>query len=298
MAHVRVFGFAAPAAKGIIHWGATSAFVADNGDLIQMREALSLSERRLVEVLKRLRAFALAHRDLPVLAYTHFQPAQPTTAGKRRGDVERGPSLRPGGDPRRAREPPVPGSQGSHRHAGVLPVPLRRRLVPGRGARPRPRGPGGLRETRRRLGTDLLAKAGRHGPARPLRPRPIGAQDRDGPAPAPARRRDRGALGELSGGLLRHAAQEEPDARREDLRPRAPRHRPLARHGHDRLDAMARAESRRFRQQAHRACPRRSSPPTRSWCCSPTSRGASSCARRSAGAAWRRSCRSSRRRRS
>ena len=83
MAHIRVFGHAAPAAKGIIHWGATSAFVADNGDLIQMREALSLSEKRLVEVLKRLRAFALAHRDLPVLAYTHFQPAQPTTVGKR-----------------------------------------------------------------------------------------------------------------------------------------------------------------------------------------------------------------------
>jgi adenylosuccinate lyase len=83
MAHVKVFGLAAPAASGIIHWGATSAFVADNGDLIQMREALSLSERRLVGVLKRLRAFALAHRDLPVLAYTHFQPAQPTTVGKR-----------------------------------------------------------------------------------------------------------------------------------------------------------------------------------------------------------------------
>jgi adenylosuccinate lyase len=83
MAHVRVFGLAAPAASGIIHWGATSAYVADNGDLIQMREALSLSERRLVEVLKRLRAFALAHRGLPALAYTHFQPAQPTTVGKR-----------------------------------------------------------------------------------------------------------------------------------------------------------------------------------------------------------------------
>jgi adenylosuccinate lyase len=83
MAHVRVFAAAAPAARGIIHWGATSAFVADNGDLVQMREALGLSETRLVEVLKRLRAFALAHRDLPALAYTHFQPAQPTTVGKR-----------------------------------------------------------------------------------------------------------------------------------------------------------------------------------------------------------------------
>ncbi len=83
MAHVRVFGVAAPAARGIIHWGATSAYVTDNGDLLQMREALALTERRLVSVLKKLRDFALAHRDLPALAYTHFQPAQPTTVGKR-----------------------------------------------------------------------------------------------------------------------------------------------------------------------------------------------------------------------
>jgi adenylosuccinate lyase len=83
MAHVRVFGLAAPAASGIIHWGATSAYVSDNGDLIQMRAALELVEQRLAAVLKRLRAFALAHRDLPALAYTHFQPAQPTTVGKR-----------------------------------------------------------------------------------------------------------------------------------------------------------------------------------------------------------------------
>jgi len=83
MAHVRVFGRVAPAAAGIIHWGATSAFVADNGDLIQMRDALALLESRLAQVLKRLRGFALAHRDLPALAYTHFQPAQPTTVGKR-----------------------------------------------------------------------------------------------------------------------------------------------------------------------------------------------------------------------
>jgi adenylosuccinate lyase len=83
MAHVRVFGEAAPAARGIIHWGATSAYVSDNGDLIQMREGLTLIERRLVAVLRILRGFALAHRDLPALAYTHFQPAQPTTVGKR-----------------------------------------------------------------------------------------------------------------------------------------------------------------------------------------------------------------------
>jgi len=83
MAHVRVFGAAAPAAKGIIHWGATSAYVTDNTDLIQMREGLTLVEKRLVATLKKLRDFALAHRGLPALAYTHFQPGQPTTVGKR-----------------------------------------------------------------------------------------------------------------------------------------------------------------------------------------------------------------------
>jgi adenylosuccinate lyase len=83
MAHVRVFGEAAPAARGIIHWGATSAYVTDNADLIVLREALGLVERRLVGVLRRMRDLALDHRSVPTLAYTHYQPAQPTTVGKR-----------------------------------------------------------------------------------------------------------------------------------------------------------------------------------------------------------------------
>jgi adenylosuccinate lyase len=83
MAHVRVFGEAAPAARGIIHWGATSAYVSDNADLIQIQQAFGLVERRLVSVLRRLRDFAFEHRALPTLAYTHYQPAQPTTVGKR-----------------------------------------------------------------------------------------------------------------------------------------------------------------------------------------------------------------------
>jgi adenylosuccinate lyase len=83
MAHVLVYGVAAPAARGIIHWGATSAYVADNGDLIQMREALGLVERRLAALLRRMRDFALEYRHLPTIAWTHYQPAQPTTVGKR-----------------------------------------------------------------------------------------------------------------------------------------------------------------------------------------------------------------------
>lgn len=83
MAHVHLFGEVAPAARGIIHLGATSAFVGDNTDLIQHREALTLVRNRIVRCVEALAAFAREHRALPTLAYTHFQPAQPTTVGKR-----------------------------------------------------------------------------------------------------------------------------------------------------------------------------------------------------------------------
>ena len=83
MAHVHLFGDAAPAARGVIHLGATSAYVSDNADLVLHREALDLVRHRLVRVVEALAAFAREHRDLPTLGYTHFQPAQPTTVGKR-----------------------------------------------------------------------------------------------------------------------------------------------------------------------------------------------------------------------
>jgi adenylosuccinate lyase len=83
MAHVHLFGDVAPAARGIIHLGATSAFISDNTDLILHREALSLVRARLVRTIAALADFARTHRDLPTLGYTHFQPAQPTTVGKR-----------------------------------------------------------------------------------------------------------------------------------------------------------------------------------------------------------------------
>ena len=83
MAHVHAFGEQAPAARGIIHLGATSAFVTDNTELIQQREALVLVRQRLVSVIRALADFARKWRDLPTLGFTHFQPAQPTTVGKR-----------------------------------------------------------------------------------------------------------------------------------------------------------------------------------------------------------------------
>jgi adenylosuccinate lyase len=83
MAHVHLFGEDAPAAKGIIHLGATSAFVGDNTDLILHRDALDLVRTRILRCIDRLADFAREHASLPTLAYTHFQPAQPTTVGKR-----------------------------------------------------------------------------------------------------------------------------------------------------------------------------------------------------------------------
>ncbi len=83
MAHVHTYGDAAPSAKGIIHLGATSAFVGDNTDLIQMRDGLLLLRKQMVNVIKNLSDFALKYKDLPTLGFTHYQPAQLTTVGKR-----------------------------------------------------------------------------------------------------------------------------------------------------------------------------------------------------------------------
>ena len=83
MAHLHALGEVAPAAKGVLHLGATSAFVGDNADLIVLREALRLLTKRSVRVIGRLAAFARKYRDLPCLGFTHFQAAQPTTVGKR-----------------------------------------------------------------------------------------------------------------------------------------------------------------------------------------------------------------------
>ena len=83
MAHVHTFGEAAPAARPYIHLGATSAYVTDNADLVLMREGLALVRARIGGVLRALRAFAVRYRDMPTLAYTHLQPAQLTTVGKR-----------------------------------------------------------------------------------------------------------------------------------------------------------------------------------------------------------------------
>ena len=83
MSHVYAYGVQCPNAKGIIHLGATSCYVGDNTDVIVMTEALRIVEKKLVGVIRTLSDFARKYKDLPTLAFTHFQPAQPTTVGKR-----------------------------------------------------------------------------------------------------------------------------------------------------------------------------------------------------------------------
>ena len=83
MSHVYAYGQQCPNAKGIIHLGATSCYVGDNTDVIVMTEAMKLVRKKLLNVMNELAKFAMKYKDLPTLAFTHFQPAQPTTVGKR-----------------------------------------------------------------------------------------------------------------------------------------------------------------------------------------------------------------------
>lgn len=83
MSHVYAYGQQCPKAAGIIHLGATSCYVGDNTDIIVMNEAMKLVHKKLVNVVAELAKFAENYKNLPTLAFTHFQPAQPTTVGKR-----------------------------------------------------------------------------------------------------------------------------------------------------------------------------------------------------------------------
>ena len=83
MSHVYAYGVQCPKAKGIIHLGAPSCYVGDNTDVIKMTEGLRLVEKKLVNLMNKLSQFALEYKDMPTLGFTHYQPAQPTTVGKR-----------------------------------------------------------------------------------------------------------------------------------------------------------------------------------------------------------------------
>ena len=83
MSHIHVFGAQCPAAMPIIHLGATSCYVTDNTELIQMRDGLKIIRQKLLKLIRQIADFALANKSLPTLGFTHYQPAQLTTVGKR-----------------------------------------------------------------------------------------------------------------------------------------------------------------------------------------------------------------------
>ena len=128
MAHLHAWGDLAPAARGILHLGATSMDVVDNADLLLMRDALVLIRDWLVNAIDALAGFARKWRDLPCLGYTHFQPAQLTTVGRRAClwcydfvlDLEEIETP--------SRSPAVPRHPRRDRHAGQLPVPVQRTM--------------------------------------------------------------------------------------------------------------------------------------------------------------------------
>ena len=128
MSHVYAYGLQCPKAKGIIHLGATSCYVGDNTDVIIMREALQLVRKKTIGVLANLAKFADEYKDMPCLAYTHCQPAQLTTVGKRATlwINELLMDLDEAGAARR---------QGYHRHPGQLYGAVRRRFRQDQGRR-------------------------------------------------------------------------------------------------------------------------------------------------------------------
>ena len=171
MAHVHAYAEQCPAARPIIHLGATSCYVTDNTDLILLREALALVRDRLVAVIDQLGRFARRHRDLACLAFTHLQPAQPTTVGKRAClwaydlvlDLE---------EIEHRMENLSRWVQRHHRHAGQLPRTVPRRSRQGPSAGIANRREDRLRRQLRRHRADLsaedrLAGAGRCCPASP-----------------------------------------------------------------------------------------------------------------------------------
>ena len=128
MAHVHTFEEVAPAAKGIIHLGATSQYVVDNADLIIMRDAMKLLADAAGERDRRARRPSpMKWKDLPTLGYTHFQPAQLTTVGKRATLWAQDLAHRPRRDRTPHRHAALPRREGHDRHAGVVPLALRRR---------------------------------------------------------------------------------------------------------------------------------------------------------------------------
>ena len=194
MAHVHTYGECCPTARPIIHLGATSCYVGDNTDVIIMREGLQLVLSKLVEVLRRLSRFAEEYKAMPTLGYTHYQPAQPTTVGKRATlwindllmDIE---------DTQRAIDDLKPlGSKGTTGTQAELLGAVRQRLRQSAPAGRHHRQKNGLRGLRAGLGPDLFPQGGFPGAERAGPDRPERRQIQQRYAPAAAHERDGRAL--------------------------------------------------------------------------------------------------------
>ena len=253
MAHLHALGDVAPAARGVLHLGATSAFVGDNADLLLLRAALRLLATRTVRVMGRLSRFARAYRDLPCLGFTHFQAAQPTTVGKRaclwlqdlaldhRELVRRADELRFLG---------CKGATGTQASFVALfdgdadKAERLDRLVAQKAGFTDRLLISGQTYTRKQDALVLSALAGLAASASKF------AQRR--PA-APAPQGGRGAVRQEAGRLVRDALQAQPDEVRADERPRALAPLDLGQRQLDARDAVVREDARRLREPAPRA---------------------------------------------
>ena len=225
MAHIRAWGDHCPKARGIIHLGATSCYVDDNGDLIAYREALKQIRMLLVNALAALADFIEKNADTPVLAYTHYQAAQPTTVGKRAAmwaqdlcfDLERLDF--------ELERIPFYGCKGATGTGASFLALFNGDAEKARRLEAEHSAGHGLRERAAHMRPDLHAQARLLLPLRPLRHRPERGQDGHRPPAHGPREGVRRALHELAGRLERHGLQAQPHAQRAHMLPRALRPR-------------------------------------------------------------------------
>ena len=187
MSHVYAYGLQCPKAAGIIHLGATSCYVGDNTDIIILREAAQLVVKKAVQVVRNLSAFADRWKDTPCLGYTHLQPAQLTTVGKRAAlwinellmDID---------------ELEFRLLEGHDRHTGLVPRAVRRRRGKNSGDGAPDRGRDGLCGRRAGVRPDVFPQGGQLLPLRPVRRRPERDEVCERPAHRPVVRGAGGAV--------------------------------------------------------------------------------------------------------
>ena len=223
MAHVLAYGDVCPNARGVIHLGATSCYVTDNADILMLRDALTLVREKVLEVIRRLRAFALGIQG-PAHARLHaFAAGAAHHGGQARHAVDAGSADGSGRSELRPFFPQTAGQPRRDRHAGELHEALRRRRRKGGRAGKAHRPQGGHGEVLRRFRPDLSAQAGQPRARRALRHRPERLQIRAGPAASAVLPRGGRAVREGADRFLGHGLQAQPHALGAHLRPFPPR---------------------------------------------------------------------------